>query len=107
MALLWYFKKKDSDTSTSKGFNTIILLATVKSLSEQELESVNDVIMTVSNSRLAEGKQVKYIQYSAKEKRDIGKYASENGATKACRYYSKTFGKASQRQVQEDLKWSI
>ena len=63
----------------------------VTSLSK-ELEQVNDSIYAKTQEiRVAARKRCRQqYDYSAEERAMIGKYAAENGATKACRHYSKT-----------------
>ena len=67
----------------------------VTSLSKKELEQVNDSIYAKTQEIQAAARKrcrQQYNDYSAEERAMIGKYAAENGATKACRHYSKTLG---------------
>ena len=93
MALFKYYKKTKKKMSTSMTV-TPCLPTKVDSLSEAELQKVNNHIReTVGDGAISCGKQRHHCnEYSAKERADIGKHAAENGATKACRHFTRTLG---------------
>ena len=92
MSLLRYFEKTKKEPSQSN--LTIPLPSTVKSLSKKELEQVNETVAakTVELQR-GPGEQLSYNDYSPEQRAMIGKYAAENGATKASRHFSKVLAK--------------
>ena len=78
MAMLHYFKRKNPEDLTTA----------VPSLSAKEVEKVNESVKKERESVSA--KRVKYNDYSASERAQIGKYAAENGPTRAVQHFSKT-----------------
>ena len=96
MALFKYYKKTEKKTPTSTTV-TPCLPTKVDSLSEAQIQKVNNHIWeTVGNGAISCGKQQHhYYKYSAKERANIGKYAIENGATKACRHFTRTLVRIS------------
>lgn len=91
MALLRYFEKTKKEPRPSN--TTIPLPSTVKSLLNKELEQVNKVVSAKTlELQRGPGKSRSYNDYSPEQRAMIGKYAAENGATKASRHYSKILG---------------
>ena len=87
MALLQYLKRND--------IPKVPLPSKLNSLSQCQLQQVNDHIRkTVGDEATSSGIGKKrrhgYNQYSDEERAEIGKYAAENGATKACRHFTAT-----------------
>ena len=79
----------------------------VSSLSKEELEQVNETVASKTKEVLAPTsgrKRSQYNDYSAEERAKIGKYAAENGATKACRHFSKTLGRSIPEATARRLK---
>ena len=65
----------------------------------------NHIRETVGNGAISCGKQRHHCnEYSAKERADIGKHAAENGATKACRHFTRTLGKTIPESTVRRLK---
>ena len=92
MALLQYLRRNDIPVPK------VPLPSKLNSLSQCQLQQVNDHIRkTVGDEATSSGIGKKrchgYNQYSDKERAEIGKYAAENGATKACRHFTKKLGK--------------
>ena len=90
MALFKYFKRTPVTPS---------LPTKLDSLSEAQLQKVNEHIKksvgdgAISCGTLNKQRRHQYNEYSAKERADIGKYAAENGATNACKHFTKILGK--------------
>ena len=64
----------------------------LNSLSECQLKQVNEHVQKIIENTIsseAGKKHHHYNEYSAKERTDIGKYATETGVTKACRHFAK------------------
>ena len=79
----------------------------VSSLSKEELEQVNETVASKTKEVQAPTsgrKRSQYNDYSAEERAKIGKYAAENGATKACRHFSKTLGRSIPEATARRLK---
>ena len=84
MSIRQFFKVKvEEETKESTCFGQ------VSSLSAKESIVVNEVVEKALNET---GKRGKYNKYSPNDRAKIGKYAAENGATKAARHYSKVMG---------------
>ena len=61
------------------------------SLTKVEKELVNDF---VKEAELKKGRKVtKHNKYTPKERAAIGKYAAENGSSKACKHFTKELGR--------------
>ena len=101
MALFKYYKKTPTSTTVAPCLPT-----KMDSLSEAQLQKVNNHIWeTVGDGAISCGKQRHhYNEYSAKERADIGKYAAENGATKACKHFIRTLGKTIPESTARRLK---
>ena len=82
MALLKYFKPRQNDSLPDH--------KSCPSLTAKELKSAND---SVSNCHVKSTDRQKYSAYSAEERAQIGKYAAENGPTRASKYFSKILKK--------------
>ena len=79
------------------------------SLSDAQLQKVNEHIRkTVGDGTTSCGtlnkQRHQYNDYSAKERADIGKYAAENGATNACKHFTKILGKTVPESTARRLK---
>ena len=79
MSLLSYFKKQTSASSQSHSQGT---------LTPKERKKVDECVKRVLESHDSR-KRGSYNHYTAEERASIGKYASENGPTKAARHFTK------------------
>ena len=78
-------------------------------LSECQLQQVNNHIQKIvedeaTTSGIGKKWLHHYNKYSAKERADIGKYASENGTMKAFRHFTKNLGKPVAKSIVKRLK---
>ena len=83
MALLKYFKPQQNADSLPDR-------KSCPSLTEKELKSAND---SVSKCNTKSTDRQKYNVYSAEERAQMGKYAAENGPTRASKHFSKLLNK--------------
>ena len=77
---------------TSRGKNPqdkLVVLSVVPFLSGNELQRVNEGVKHSMEQEASKKKRMKYNEYSAKERAQIGKYAAENGTTCAVQHFSK------------------
>ena len=86
MALLQYLRRND--------IQKVPFPSKLNSLSQCQLQQVNDHIRKTAgdeatSSGIGKKQRHGYNQYSDKERAEIGKYVAENGATKACRHFTK------------------
>ena len=101
MVLFKYFKRTPATPSSPTKLDF---------LSEAQLQKVNEHIRkTVGDGAISCGtlnKQCRHQcnKYSAKEGADIGKYATENGATNACKNFTKILGKTVPESTAQRLK---
>ena len=103
MALFRYFykKKKESDHNSLP----LPLPSMVPSLSLKELEEVNQTVAAKTTElQQASKPRREYNDYTSEQRAMIGKYAAENGATRASRYYSKVLAKNVPESTARRLK---
>ena len=81
MSICQFFKVRGEEEKTCFG--------QVSSLKGKESTVVNEIVEKALNET---GKRGKYNKYSPEDHAKIGKYAAENGASKAARHYSKVMG---------------
>ena len=67
----------------------IVVTSVISSLSGNELQRVNIGVKQSMEQEAFAKMRVKYNEYSAKERAQIGEYAAENEATCAVRHFSK------------------
>ena len=105
--ILHYFKKKEATHTDSNTTHPVPLPSMVKSLSKKELEQVNETV-AAKTLEWQRGPSTKrshsYNDYSLEQRAMIGKYAAENGATKACKHYSKVLAKNVPESTARRLK---
>ena len=61
--------------------------------SKKEMTIIDDVVKKATEAT-SSGKRGKYNTYTPEERARIGKYAAENGATRAAKHFSKTMGRS-------------
>ena len=84
MALLKYFSVKNPPAA---------LPTKVSSLSVNELQAANSSVQKIIERRSVPNRCGKYNHYTAEERAMIGRYAAENGPTRASKHFSKLLRK--------------
>ena len=84
MALYRYFQRKDFERPA---LPTVSMCAS-SLLSQAEVERANDGVSRVMSERYCGKAPTNYNEYTAEVRAQIGKYAAENGPTRAARYFS-------------------
>ena len=97
--MLRYFKRKNQEPD---------LPSVVPSLSPKEVEKVNECVNRAKDweqeedSTSEKTKRVKYNDYSAKERAQIGKYAAENGPIVQVNIFRKSWVRIFQNRQRDD-----
>ena len=86
MALLKYFKPQANRNASP----SLPDAKSCPSLSKKELDSANKHVSKIITKPT---EHQKYSEYSAEEHAQIGRYAAENGPTRASRHFSKVLKK--------------
>ena len=84
MALLKYLKRKEEGSAS---LPTLGMLNKGSSLTELQLRKANKAVLEIAESKEPK-KRGKYNQYTPEQRAMIGRYAAENGGSKAALHFS-------------------
>ena len=105
MALLKYLKKIEPENKRKSGEDSSSLSRKDVEMAGREVRRVLEESTTVAQQRsVPHGRRGKYNCYSPEERASIGKYAAENGATRAAKHFSHTLGQTVIDRTKLDLK---
>ena len=93
MALRKYLEKIEPEDKRKSGEDSSSLSRKDVEMAGREVRRVLEESATVARQRsVPHGRRGKYNGYSPEERASIGKYAAENGATRAAKHFSRTLG---------------
>ena len=105
MALCKYLKKIEPEDKRNSGEDSSSLSRKDVEMAGREVRRVLEESATVARQRsVPHGRRGKYNCYSPEERASIGKYAAENGATRAAKHFSCTLGQTVNESTARRLK---
>ena len=105
MALRKYLEKIEPEDKRKSGEDSSSLSRKDVEMAGREVRRVLEESATVARQRsVPHGRRGKYNCYSPEERASIGKYAAENGATRAAKHFSRTLGQTVNESTARRLK---